>query len=82
MVSWWRRTRISRSLAASQRASSTSAWMKRHSVREASFDSIPEASEVRHRLHTIEPGLTQTDSSQAPYEFAHPSGGGGEGSWP
>jgi hypothetical protein len=33
IVSWWRRTRISRSLAASVRASSTGSWMERQSVR-------------------------------------------------
>ena len=32
-TSWWRRTRSSRSLAASPRASSTSSWIVRHSVR-------------------------------------------------
>ena len=32
-ASWWRRTRISKSLAASPRASSTSSQMERHSVR-------------------------------------------------
>jgi hypothetical protein len=32
-VSWWRSTRISRSLAASPRAISLSSWMERHSVR-------------------------------------------------
>jgi hypothetical protein len=32
-VRWWRRTRISRSLAASPRAISLSSWMERHSVR-------------------------------------------------
>jgi hypothetical protein len=32
-TSWWRRTRSSRSLAASPRASSTSSWIDRHSVR-------------------------------------------------
>jgi hypothetical protein len=38
-LSWWRSTRISRSLAASPRASSTSACMERHTARYASFDS-------------------------------------------
>jgi hypothetical protein len=32
-VSWWRSTRISKSLAASPRASRTSSWMERHSAR-------------------------------------------------
>jgi hypothetical protein len=32
-ASWWRSTRISRSLAASPRARSTSSWMERHSVK-------------------------------------------------
>jgi hypothetical protein len=32
-ASWWRRTRISRSLAASPRASWVKSWMERHNVR-------------------------------------------------
>jgi hypothetical protein len=38
-VSWWRSTRISRSLAASPRLYRVSSWMVRHSVRWASFSS-------------------------------------------
>jgi hypothetical protein len=38
-VNWWRSARTSRSLAASPRASSTSACMERHTARYASFDS-------------------------------------------
>src|SRR6266540_5790559 len=48
-ASWWRSTRISRSLAVSPRASRTSSWMQRQSVREASFDSTQVASEPAQR---------------------------------
>jgi len=44
-VSWWRSTSSSKSLAASPRASSTSSWTERQTVRYASFDSTRAASE-------------------------------------
>jgi hypothetical protein len=46
-VSCWRRTRISRSLAVSPRASNTSSWMDRHSVMYASLATTRAASRSR-----------------------------------
>jgi hypothetical protein len=52
-VSWWRSTRSSRSLAASPRASSTSSWTERQTVRYASFDSTRGTSRVGGRWATL-----------------------------
>jgi hypothetical protein len=73
-VSWWRSTRISRSLAASPRASSTSACMERHTARYAGFDG------TRDGLRRVDRGRsvpscrpTRTSRPQVTSEFAHPS---------
>jgi hypothetical protein len=43
-------------------------------VRQASFDSTRFPQQWEQKRHPTEPWLMRTGSSQAPYEFAHPTG--------
>ena len=71
--SWWRSTRISKSLAASPRASNTSSWTDRHSARYASLKTTGQPPRVDVGSTLPSPASIRTSSSEAPHASAHPA---------